>query len=379
MNSLRIAILSLSALTMMAGGAVAPALGNIAAHFPDASPLLIQLIVSLPSLGIIFTSFFFTRVAAHFTIRTLICLALVFYIISGCGAGLADNIYAVLLCRGLLGVTIGFIMPLSVGLIPYFFNREEQVALLGRSSAMNNLGGIVAMSISGILAAMSWRYSFGIYGFAVIPLILCFLYLPNQECPRKSTTSQKGDAMRPVPLYIAMFTLMVLLIAFVANFSMVCAKDQLLPASVVGIVMATDGLLGFLVGSNFKRIHGLLGRHAIVIAGLLVTLGFVCLSLAYSPAFVILSIVIFGTGRGILIPLLNIKLTFTVDKEYATTAMSRMSAALYAGQFFSPLIIMQVYHMVGSTDIRFPYHFAIVLGLLLTLGLKLFIEKIGKE
>ena len=43
-------ILSISLLTVMAGAAIAPALGVISAHFAGRNPLLIQLIVSLPAL-----------------------------------------------------------------------------------------------------------------------------------------------------------------------------------------------------------------------------------------------------------------------------------------------------------------------------------------
>ena len=43
-------ILSMSLLTVMAGAAIAPALGIIKAHFSQANDLLVQLIVSMPAL-----------------------------------------------------------------------------------------------------------------------------------------------------------------------------------------------------------------------------------------------------------------------------------------------------------------------------------------
>ena len=46
-------ILSISLLTVMAGAAIAPALGIINKHFAGQDPLLIQLVVSLPALFII--------------------------------------------------------------------------------------------------------------------------------------------------------------------------------------------------------------------------------------------------------------------------------------------------------------------------------------
>ena len=46
-------ILSMSLLTVMAGAAIAPALGVIKEHFSTSSALLVQFIVSIPALLII--------------------------------------------------------------------------------------------------------------------------------------------------------------------------------------------------------------------------------------------------------------------------------------------------------------------------------------
>ena len=57
---LTLTILSISLLTVMAGAAVAPALGAVRAYFADTEPILIQLIVSMPALFIILTNLFFS-------------------------------------------------------------------------------------------------------------------------------------------------------------------------------------------------------------------------------------------------------------------------------------------------------------------------------
>lgn len=52
-------ILSISLLTVMAGAAIAPALGIIKDYFCDASALSLQLIISIPALFIILTNLIF--------------------------------------------------------------------------------------------------------------------------------------------------------------------------------------------------------------------------------------------------------------------------------------------------------------------------------
>ena len=58
---LMLAILSLSLLTVMAGAAVAPALGVVKAYFSDTNPLFIQMVVSMPAIFIVFTNFLFPK------------------------------------------------------------------------------------------------------------------------------------------------------------------------------------------------------------------------------------------------------------------------------------------------------------------------------
>jgi len=58
-KSMLYAILSLSLLTVMAGAAVAPALGTLMEHFASSGGTTVQLIISMPALFIFLASFIF--------------------------------------------------------------------------------------------------------------------------------------------------------------------------------------------------------------------------------------------------------------------------------------------------------------------------------
>ena len=150
-------ILSISLLTVMAGAAIAPALGVISEHFSGQSPLLIQLIVSLPALFIILTNLVFSWLCRLMRTRTLALTGLALYVLSGAGAFFVDNIWLLLVLRALMGVSVGMIMPLSTGLLAYYFPPEEQAGLMGLSAAMNQMGGVVATFLAGVLAGISWN------------------------------------------------------------------------------------------------------------------------------------------------------------------------------------------------------------------------------
>jgi len=58
---------------------------------------------------------------------------------AGAGAFFADSIPLLLLLRALLGVSVGMVMPLSTGLLSFYFPPEEQSRLMGLSAAMNQM------------------------------------------------------------------------------------------------------------------------------------------------------------------------------------------------------------------------------------------------
>ena len=131
MKPLAASILSLSLLTVMAGAAVAPALEVIRRHFSDASQLEVQLVVCMPALFIVITNMFFGRLASRFGARTLTMAGLALYTVGGAAAGLFNSIWAVLVMRALVGVGVGMIMPLSTGLLTYYFAPEKREGLMG--------------------------------------------------------------------------------------------------------------------------------------------------------------------------------------------------------------------------------------------------------
>ena len=156
-------VLSISLLTVMAGAAIAPALGIIRDHFSDAPDMLVQFIVSLPALLIIVTNLLFPWLCSLLKTRSLALTGLLLYVVAGAGCFFVDDIWLLLAMRALLGVSVGMIMPLSTGLLAYYFPPERQASLMGLSAAMNQMGGVVATLLAGLLANIEWNYAFLVY------------------------------------------------------------------------------------------------------------------------------------------------------------------------------------------------------------------------
>ena len=190
-----VSILSLSLLTVMAGAAVAPALGVIQEYFADSSPVLVQMIISIPAIFIVITNSIFPRLCKKFGAKALTMIGLLLYTVGGCIAGAFSQIVLVLIMRAFVGIGVGIIMPLSTGLLSFYFPPEKQAKLMGYSSAMNQMGGVVATLLSGVLATISWRLSFLVYLMGFFSIILCVIFVPNDRIHRseESAVDRESD------------------------------------------------------------------------------------------------------------------------------------------------------------------------------------------
>ena len=377
-----VSILSLSLLTVMAGAAVAPALGVIQEYFADSSPVLVQMIISIPAIFIVITNSIFPRLCKKFGAKTLTMIGLLLYTVGGCIAGAFSQILLVLIMRAFVGVGVGIIMPLSTGLLSFYFPPEKQAKLMGYSSAMNQMGGVVATLLSGVLATISWRLSFLVYLMGLFSIILCVIFVPNDRIHRseESAADRKADesavdrdaevsaayddkgVFRQNYVYIiAMFLLMTTFFLYPANFAMETVQDSVIPARYIASIMAGADLIAFFGGLLFVALKKICGRFARFLAPLLFLAGYLLL-LAGGWFGVLTGSACIGFANGVGVPFIIFEASVRAGKAAATTVMPLISAALYLAQFLCPILMSIVRMLFGSDVSHLPYCFAVVLA-----------------
>lgn len=332
-------ILSISLLTVMAGAAMAPALWAVNAHFTGKPDLLIQFIVSLPALFIIVTNLCFPLLCRVAKTKSIAVAGLVLYIVSGTGAFFLEDISAILILRALLGVSVGMIMPLSTGLLSYYFPPEDQSRLMGLCAAMNQIGGVIATLIAGVLAKVGWNYAFLVYSMGLFVLVLVLLFLPNERLDApKGSGGFIHNLKRFYPSVLGMLLLMICFFIFPTNFSAVCVKTTNLDPIAVTVIMVALDVVAALVGVVFGGMMRLFRLSVKYFAPIFFLLGYLCFALSQSLPSLLAGCLFIGIATGIGVPYLNTIASIKAGQDAATTVMPLLSAALYAGQFLSPLV-----------------------------------------
>ena len=361
------AILSLSLLTVMAGAAVAPALNIIQEHFHNASPGLVQMIISIPAIFIAATNLFFRKLSRLFTARALVIIGLVLYTAGGCLAGAFDNIYVVLVFRAIVGIGVGIIMPLSTGLITFFFTRDKHSVLMGYSSSLNMLGGVLATLIAGALAMVSWRLSFLVYLLGIAALIPCILWMPSEFiADKKRDGSPVSKHTGFAPYIICMFLLMLTFFIYPSNFAIETMETGLFSQSAIGPIMAMMDLLGFAGGLLFSKIKGAAVTCGWLIAPSAFLISYGLLLFAVNVPGILFGSALIGFANGFGVPYIISKGSAKAGKDAATTIIPLLSMALYLAQFFTPAIVASVSTLVGSSAFS-SYYVALASSLLLML------------
>ena len=363
-------ILSMSLLTVMAGAAIAPALGIIKAHFSEAPAMLVQFIVSMPALLIIITNLFFLSLSRFLRTRAIATTGLLLYVVAGAGCFFVDDIYLLLAMRALLGVSVGLIMPLSTGLLAYYFPPEQQAQLMGLSAAMNQMGGVVATLLAGLLATIEWNYAFLVYLLGLIALVMVWLWLPDEQL---GSANKRGVPFHPRqllkfhPSVIGMLLLMMIFFIFPTNFAIVASQQQGLSTGLITVIMVGLDVVAFFIGLAFGSLMNRFRQSVKYFAPLFFLLGYASY-LVPSVSMAVLGSVFIGMANGVGVPYLNTIASIKGGKNSATTVMPLLSAALYLGQFISPLIVIPMSKaLFGADDIVAPYKVGILFCLIFLL------------
>lgn len=357
-------ILSISFLTVMAGAAMAPTLGTIREHFSSSSDILIQFVVSLPALFIIITNLWFSYICRFFKTKTIAVVGLLLYVTSGSVAFFADNMVLLLILRSLLGISVGLIMPLSTGLLSFYFPPKEQAKLMGLAGAMSQMGGVIATMLAGLLANIAWNYAFLVYLLGLIALILVLAYLPNDRITASGNISIKSLS-KFHPSVTGMLFVMVIFFIFPTNFAIISSQTTNLSSDEITIIMVGLDLVAVFMGLLFGKIMNVMPKIMKYFAPLLFMFGYICYAYGVSSAYLIVGSLLIGMANGIAIPYLNTIASIKGGKDAATTVMPLISASLYLGQFISPIIVNPLSKaLFNQNDISSPYKIGIMICIL---------------
>lgn len=359
-------LLLASTLTVMAGAALAPALPTLQAVFSDDphAHFLTRQLLTVPALFIVLAA----PLAGWLTDRIgrvrLLVASVLLYVLAGCAGALLDDLRSILVTRALLGVAVAGLMTSVTTLIADYFQGPQRDVVFGRQGAFMSFGGVFFLVAGGLMVDLHWRAAFLVYA-APLALLWWLSRLPE---PVVHTPLLQGSAegLPWIKVALIFFAGMIGMMVFYVI-------PVQLPYHLVGITEASGSLIGFtlalsnvsgtVAGLSFARIRSHLGPlQVITLVYLLMASGYLLIALAQSLLPVMLGLGLAGFGLGLTVPNLTTWLSGFVPAEVRGRLMGGLTAAVYVGQFLSPLAAQPFVNAYGTAG---PFWACVVLLLLL--------------
>jgi len=376
------AILSVSLLTIMAPTAVAPALAAIKQAFPQVTETEAKLVLTLPTL-MMPIGLFAAKLTERFDKKKILLIGMFLFLVFGVGGGFVNDFNVLLVMRVLFGVGIGIMTPLSTSLIFDFVsdvNRRNK--LMGIQGAVNQLGGLVFMGLSGILANISWRYSFLCYAFVLVSILMTLLFMPSipPYKPREANSIVKKKHLNPKIYILAFFAMMIFVCFFVVNtdLALFMHHEGLGDAQDCGFALSIMRIPAIIAGILLGWLMKNLKDWTVTIATLFMAAGYLIIAYSYSYNMVMIGCLVIGIGGGVSIPPLFTYVPRLVPPRQRTLGVAVVSMVAQLGQFVSPFYTNLFVTGTDSSQLRMRFIVATVTTVIIGFLVVAFASTISK-
>lgn len=313
------------------------------------------MIVSLPSLMVIVVSFFFSALSRKFSMRVLCLIGYTFFTVGGLLGGICSSIYAMVATRVVIGIGYGIMMPLSIGMLTYFYDSNEQQKLNGKVVIWSSVSSILCMIAAGALASIAWRQVFLVYLFGIPCMLLCWKCIPKVTAASESNHISLS-VIRKTSLYaIGTFVIFISYFAILNNFSGIALSEGTVSEAGIGFTMPMMTVSSLITGRYSEWFKKKLQRFTMPMVWIFAVSGFLSLLVKESLVFSIIGLILFGMALALAVSTLNAEAGMACSKDEALSAGTIIMFMRSFGQFSSPIIFNGISKALAISKHKFPY------------------------
>jgi len=369
----KFALLLVSSLTIMSMITISASLPDMTKTFTDVpnGGKLVKMVLSFPGLFIALSAIVAGLVIDRIGRLKLLGVALVLYAVAGSSGYWLNNLYAILAGRALLGVCVGITMTIVTTLVADYYQGKARQKFAGIQIAVMSLGGIIFITLGGILADISWRVPFLLYFFSI--LILPFAYLFLKEPVKVEEIRKEVKVVKsPKIIWFVFINVMLMWILFFIipiQIPFYLKSIGIEKNSLIGIAIASSTFFSAIGAISFSKIKDRFTFKQIFGLGyLLMAIAYACIAIGNSYGMVMLAMLLGGLGMGVMIPNANVWVMQLAPQEIRGREIGRLTTFWFMGQFLSPIILLPILDVVSQSQL-----YLIIAWFLLLLSLVMFV------
>lgn len=361
MEKRNLAIIYLITLVAVMGVAsITPAFPSIKEHF-NISASQVTLLITVFTFPGIFLAPVVGLLADRWGRKTILLPSLFLFGTAGAACFFTNKWEVLLLLRFFQGVGSASLGSLNVTLIGDLFSGPKRGAIMGYNASVLSVGTAAYPAIGGALAMAGWQFPFLLPLLAIPTGFLVIFYLKNPE-PKEPQTIRsylkrtwKNINKKTVwGLFIINVLLFFILYgAFLSYFPQLMVERLGATDFQIGLFMSGFSVVTAITSSQLKVINRFLKpKKQLTVSFILYMISMLILSFAGNWWVLIIPLVTFGLGHGMLIPGIQTLLVGFAPLNERAGFMSINGMVLRLGQTLGPLFI-GVFYAIGGTSSAF--------------------------
>jgi len=355
-GAVTVTLLLASTLTVMAAATIAPGLPGMRDHFVGNAEFLTKLVLTAPALSIAVCGSFVGWLIDRRGRKQVLLWSMVLYAVAGTSGLYLDSPYSLLAGRLLLGVAVAGTMTASTALVGDYFRGGDRNRVIGLQAAAMNLGGVIFVSLGGVLAEWHWRAPFLVYAASLllIPSVAAVIRDPEPDGTTEAASERGGGrttGLLGLLVFLYTATLLMQIAFYMVPVQLPFFLERIGETSPrrVGLAIALMTVSSGSVAASFKWIRARFGNLFILSVSFgLMGIGYVLLSSATDFGQTAISLMVFGLGLGMTFPNLIGWLMDGTPREIRGRVIGGLMTIGFAGQFLSPIAVLP---LIGRFDL----------------------------
>lgn len=268
-------ILALS-LVLTTAFSISSSLPAMFQYYKNYSSSQVELLVSLPSIGIMSLLMFNSVLERFVSERFMIILGLILYSICGLIPFFNQSYNLVFASRFVFGLGLGMMNPRAIAIISERFQGRERVQMLGYRGSAEVVGMALLTLAVGQLLHFGWTTTFLVYtvGFIVLALYLMFVpYEKNESDKHKHLKSVRKMTRKQINLsiFLAFIAGMIVCanVAITLRIPSLVLQAEIGNAETASWILSCMQLVGILAGVSFASLVSVLKNRLLTVTGIL--------------------------------------------------------------------------------------------------------------
>lgn len=296
----KVSILSLS-LVLITSFSISSALPAMFDYYQGYSTGQVELLVSLPSFGIMAMLLLNGVLERIFPERLQLTLGLLILSISGTAPFWYQGYYFVFATRLLFGIGVGMLNAKAISIISERYHGKTRIQMLGFRGSAEVVGASILTLAVGQLLAFGWTATFLAYAAGLVVLVLFLLFVPYGKAEAHESKQKTEEvvrltrSMKQLIFFLAIGAAVIVCTNTAITFRIpsLMIEAGFGDAQLSSLVLSAMQLIGILAGISFSFLISAFKEKLLLVAG--VTFGIGQIIIALSPS---LWVVVAGSVLG---------------------------------------------------------------------------------